>query len=91
MSVLSSLTDYIKNGKKREEVPHGLCPNCWGRLEYGGEFYKAVQKENLDLNNLEKHKGWIQALATKYAYGLELKKKGAEWECELCNTKYENE
>ena len=91
MSVLSSLMDYIKKGKKREEVPHGLCPNCWGRLEYGGEFYEAVIKKDIDLNNVEHYKGWIQALATQYAYGLELKKKGTEWECNLCSTKYEHE
>ena len=88
MSALSNLMDYIKQGKKREEVPQGICPNCWGRQEYGGEFYKAVKKENIDLNNIEAHKGWIQALASKYAYGIELKKKGDEYVCEQCVTKY---
>ena len=91
MSLLDSLMEYIKNGKKREEVPHGACPNCWGRQEYGGEFYKAVQEKDINLNNIEKNKGWIQALAAKQVYGIELKKKGAEWECEVCNTKYERE
>jgi len=91
MSAFSNLLDYIKENKKREEVPHGYCPNCWGRLEYGGEFYKAIKQEDIDLNNVEKHKGWIQALASKYLYGIELKKKGKEWECETCSIKYEHE
>lgn len=91
MSGLSNLMDYIKSGKKREEVPEGFCPNCWGRLEYGGEFYKAVIEEDINLNNIEEHKGWIQALASQYAFGIELKKKGPEWECELCSTRYEHE
>jgi len=88
MSALSNLMDYIKKGKKREEVPQGICPNCWGRQEYGGAFYKAVKEENIDLNNIEAHKGWVQALASKYAYGIELKKKGDEYLCDQCVTKY---
>lgn len=91
MSAFINLLDYIKEGKKREEVPHGYCPNCWGRLEYGGEFYKAMKQEDIDLNNIEKHKGWIQALASQYLYGIELKKKGRAWECKQCRTKYELE
>ncbi len=71
MDVISNILEYIKKGKKREDVAHGLCPNCWGRLEYGGKFYKAVKKENIDMNNVEKHKGWIQSLASQYAYDLE--------------------
>lgn len=91
MSTFSNLLEHIKKGKKIEEVPHGYCPNCWGRLEYGGGFYKAVKQETIDLNNIEKHKGWIQALASQYLYGIELKKKGKEWECEQCSIKYEHE
>lgn len=91
MSALSNLIDYIKNGKKREEVPEGYCPNCWGRQEYGGEFYNAVRKKEIDLNNIEEHKGWIQALAGQYLYGIDLQKKGTEWECKQCSTKYEHE
>lgn len=79
MSPLSNLMDHIKQVTKRDEIPQGMCPNCWGRQEYIGEFYKAVKKENIDLNNIEEHKGWIQALASKYAYGIELKKKGNEY------------
>lgn len=91
MKSISNLLEYLKKDKKREEVPEGFCPNCWGRLEYGGEFYKAVKEENIDLNNIEKHKGWVQALAGKYLYGIELKQKGKEWECEQCSLKYDHE
>lgn len=91
MSALSNLLSYIKEGKKRDEVPKGYCPNCWGRQEYGGEFYKAVKKQTIDTNNIELQKGWIQALAGKYLYGIELQEKGREWECGTCNIKYEHE
>ena len=88
MSALSNLIDYIKAEKKQEEVPEGYCPNCWGRQEYGGAFYKAVKKEKIDLNNIEAHRGWSQSLAPKYLYGIELKKKGKEFACEQCSTEY---
>jgi hypothetical protein len=91
MNAFSNLLEYIKKGKKREEVPHGYCPNCWGRLEYSGEFYKAVREKEIDLNNIDNEKGWIQGLTSKYLYGIELKKKGREYECQQCSTKYELE
>lgn len=91
MNAFSNLLEHLKKGKKQKEVPHGYCPNCWGRLEYGGEFYKAIKEKEINLNNIDAEKGWIQGLAGKYLYGIELKKRGKEYECNTCNVKYELE
>jgi hypothetical protein len=69
-------------------VPEGMCPNCWGREEYGGHFYEAIKNHKIDLNNVEEKKGWIQAYAVKHFDGIKLDEKGGQYECVKCNNIY---
>lgn len=91
MSILNQLKDFFKGNKTTSDAPEGFCPNCWGREEYGGKFYTAVKKEKIDLNNVEKNKGWINAYAAKHLEGIKLHKEGDHIVCSSCKLTYKAE
>jgi len=90
MKLLEAITAFLKGEKKKIEVPDGYCPNCWGRQEYEGEFLKAIHHENIDLNNVNAKKGWIQAYAAERLEGIKLAPKGKILECQTCKLTYEH-
>lgn len=90
MSILDSIIDFIKGGAKKESVPEGVCPNCWGRQEYNGKFYEAIQHEQIDLNNVDDKRGWIQGFVAQNLEGIQLydHPESGEMVCSNCNTHY---
>lgn len=94
MDLIGSVKAFLakENTKKVMSTPEGFCPNCWGREEYGGQFYNRVRQENLDINSRDSSAGWINAYANKHLMGIALKRKGNgnELICEHCKTSYQN-
>lgn len=92
MSLVKSLINFLKNKDTSEELaaPEGICPNCWGREEYGGHFYERVKQENLNVHSKESNVGWIAAYANKHLAGIALKRtgNGEELICESCKVSY---
>ncbi len=79
--------NFIKNifaTKKQIPVPAGYCPNCWGRQEYQNQIIEAAMSQKIDLNNVGKHKGWIQAYAERNLLGLQLDVSNGR--CKTCGT-----
>ena len=70
------------------DVPENICPNCWGRNEYGGVFYDAIKNEGVDVNDLEAHVGWIQDYADKHLSGIALVEDNENHVCTGCKVKY---
>ncbi|MEO9805984.1 MAG: hypothetical protein ABJF04_22185 [Reichenbachiella sp.] len=87
MDIINALIKYIKSNDK-ESVPEGMCPNCWGRQEYSGQFYEAIHMESIDLNNIDAKKGWIQAYAAKNLEGIMLHESEEELQCNHCKTRF---
>ena len=71
MSVFNSMLKFFETKKTQEENSENLCPNCWGKQEYDGHFYEAIKNENVDINNYNKKKGWIQDYAEKHLYKMQ--------------------
>ena len=43
MNILQTIKNYFNaktEGNTTENAPLGICPNCWGKQEWEGEFYK---------------------------------------------------
>ena len=91
MNILKQLIAYFKENKTTTEAPEGFCPNCWGREEYGGKFYKAVRKEKIDLNNVEKATGWINAYSAKHLEGIKFQTEDKNQICPSCRLTYKSE
>lgn len=90
MNLLEHIKTYFHKPEITTEIPKGYCPNCWGRQEYSGKLYDAVKVEEINTNNLEAKKGWIQAYAEKYLTGIQLKSKNEQFVCNSCQTAYKN-
>jgi len=88
MNLINSVMQFLIGNKKKVEAPDGYCPNCWGRQEYSGEFYEAVLEEKIDLNNINKKKGWIQEYAAKHLEGIKLNRTHGIAECSACKLTY---
>jgi protein-arginine kinase activator protein McsA len=88
MGLFESLRKNIINGKV-QSPPTEVCPNCWGRQEYGGAFYEAVKAEGIDTNNIDAKKGWIQAYAETHLTGIELREQDSQLICNSCQMTYD--
>ena len=49
------------------------CPNCWGRQEYLNQILESSSRENIDLNNINRKKGWIVGYVEKHFIGLSMR------------------
>ncbi len=89
MSLFENVKNYLSGGTPKVETPEEYCPNCWGRQEYEGQFLKAIEKESIDLNNVNEKKGWIQAYAVEHFEGIKGKAKNDVLECNSCKVTYQ--
>jgi hypothetical protein len=87
MKIYKSLLAFLSKEHK-EETPEGLCPNCWGREEYGGKFYEAVKNNKTDINSTNPNVGWIQDYADKHLSGIQLKPTEEGMVCSKCKVTY---
>ncbi len=90
MNTITTLLNYLKKNPtlNKEEGPEGYCPNCWGRQEYGLQFYEMVKNNDVDVNSKNPNIGWIQDYANKHLAGILLEKKGESLVCEKCKIQY---
>ena len=50
MNIIQNLKNYFKSkseGNETLKVPEGVCPNCWGKAEWEGEFYSRIKANNI--------------------------------------------
>lgn len=88
MDLTEGIIKFLKRDKREDSAPEGLCPNCWGRQEYSGQFYEAINNESIDLNNIDEKRGWIQAIVAKNITGIALQEENGEMVCQRCKTSY---
>jgi hypothetical protein len=46
MNIVNSIKNYFTSkstGNTTKKAPEGICPNCWGKQEWEGEFYKKIK------------------------------------------------
>ena len=47
MSLLENVKNYFKKEitETNPIAPKGVCPNCWGRQDWDGEYFKLIKGE----------------------------------------------
>ena len=90
MALVENLLNYLTKNKepKLNTAPEGLCPNCWGRQEYGGNFYNAVKNHGLDVNSKYPEVGWIKDYAETHLKGIRLEVSDDAVGCPTCKITY---
>ena len=88
MNFIQKIKQLLEKKANHIEVPETHCPNCWGRQEYEGQFLEAIRNEQIDLNNIDQKKGWIDAYFTRHFEGIKLRKENDELICSACELSY---
>lgn len=90
MSKTKDFLSYFKKNKtfSSEPAPEGYCPNCWGRQEYGGAFYKAVRNYSHDVNAQDPQDGWVIDYAKNHLQGIQLTPEDDHAVCQNCKVTY---
>jgi len=88
MNLIDNLKKYFAaNGSNASklEAPEGICPNCWGKQEWEGQFYKKIKANNITPDH-KTYNSFIHEVAEKLD---KITLKEDTYTCETCNTKYE--
>lgn len=89
MDLIQSVMDFLSNnGKLGKEAPDGVCPNCWGRQEYGGKITDYVKDKQIDVNNHQSSYAFIQGFVVDNIKGIQLKNTSTGHKCPNCNRTY---
>lgn len=86
------ITDKLKAYFKKKALhtdtpsaPEGVCPNCWGKQEWEGEFYTMVKAKNLSPET-DPYNNFIKEFVTKHIQGILLKED--TYTCTTCQMSY---
>ncbi|WP_019671036.1 hypothetical protein [Eudoraea adriatica] len=74
-----------------DEIPTGVCPNCWGDQEYGNIIREKFKDAQIDVNNRESKYAFIQDFVVTHLDGIKLKSAVHGTECPTCKVKYKEE
>lgn len=95
MGFISNLFGQKKNSQtltNNEIASAGVCPNCWGRQDYDGQFVQFVEdKTKSNINHDKQHqKAFVQQFIEDNVTGIRLKKDGNQQYCPVCKSKYKH-
>lgn len=84
--MIDALLDYFSKTDEEKEttVPEGICPNCWGKQEYGRVIRKMYVDKQIDVNNHESHHAFIKDFVVSKIDGIKLRKGKRGFECSTC-------
>ncbi|QVY64105.1 hypothetical protein [Polaribacter sp. Q13] len=88
MSILTNIKNYFNDkaeGNTAKKAPVGLCPNCWGKQEWEGEFYKQ-NKGNKLLGDDQTYNNFINKIVENNISGIIINKD--TYQCETCKIGY---
>jgi len=88
--MIKQLIAFFKKPKSetKDQVPEGMCPNCWGKQEYDGQIRELYKDKQIDVNNHEENYAFIQKFVVKHVDGIRLKKGKNSLDCPTCKTKF---
>jgi len=89
MSIITNIKNYFKaklEGEETLKAPEGVCPNCWGKQEWEGEFYKEIIANNITPEH-NTYDNFIHKVAEKLD---KITLKEDTYTCETCKVRYKN-
>ena len=67
MTLIANLKNYFTQTSDKKDAPiapEGICPNCWGKQEWEGEFFKKIKANNITPEN-KIYENFIHEVAQK--------------------------
>jgi hypothetical protein len=90
MSLIGNIKNYFTkkvNNQSAGDAPEGICPNCWGKQEWDGEFYELM-KGNKNEKRDETYNNFINKVVESNIDGISIHKD--TYTCKTCNVKYDS-
>ena len=77
---------------KEELIENAVCPNCWGRYDYDGQYKEFVddQTKASKTPGATNRKAFIAKFVETHITGIRLKNEGERLVCTACNTGYKS-
>ena len=88
MNLIQNIKNYFTSKEKGDtsaKSPEGICPNCWGKQEWEGDFYKLNKGSKL-VGNDQTYNNFINKIVESNVSGILINKD--TYECETCMTSY---
>ncbi len=88
--MIDKLISFFKKPAEetKNDIPEGVCPNCWGQQEYDHKIRKAYQDKQIDINNHEANHAFIKDFVVNQIDGIHLRKGDNSFDCPNCKVKY---
>ncbi|MEH6537659.1 MAG: hypothetical protein V7719_14765 [Psychroserpens sp.] len=90
MSLIDNIKNYFDKKKNNEETglaPEGICPNCWGKQQWEGEFYDFLKGSKNDKRD-ETYNNFINKVVETNISGIAIDKD--TFTCKTCQVKYDH-
>ena len=88
MNILENIKAYFNaksKGNTSIKAPEGVCPNCWGKQEWDGEFYKKIKANNITPEH-DTYNNFIHDVSQKLG---KITLKEDSYKCETCQVSFE--
>jgi nitrous oxidase accessory protein NosD len=88
MSLIGNIKNYFTkkvNNQSAGDAPEGICPNCWGKQEWEGEFY-TLNKGNKLVGYDQTYNNFINKIVEKNVSGISINED--TYKCETCEISY---
>lgn len=85
--LLDNIKNYFKaklDGKETAAAPVGVCPNCWGKQEWDGQFYEKIKAKNITPET-NTYNSFINEVVLKLD---KITLREDSYTCTSCNVKY---
>ena len=83
--LIESIQNYFKkkiDDDETESSPEGVCPTCWGKQEWQGEYYEQMKAHNITPES-DTYNNFIKEFVTKNIEGIKIKED--TYTCTTCN------
>lgn len=85
MDLAQSILNFFSKKDNHQQAPEGVCPNCWGKQEYGGKVVEAMKDKQLDVKNHQANHAFIKQFVVQHVDGIKLTKDEKGEVCPVCN------
>ena len=88
--MIEKLIQFFKKSPEetKNEVPEGLCPNCWGEQEFDNVIRELYKDKQIDVNNHAMNYAFIQEFIVTQLNGIHLIKEDERLVCPICLRKH---
>ena len=88
MALIENIKNYFTKKSNNESIgdaPKGICPNCWGKQEWEGEFYELMKGSKNEKRD-ETYNNFINKIVERNIDGIAIQKD--TYTCKTCNINY---